>query len=666
MITIHCADDVKQYAQSEYEAAEQIKEMLLEYNSQAGTSSHINLDLIIARRFYGEINQEVDIILIYEDLTHKDFIKNTESGFKPISFVCTVEVKDHSGSKVRFSGNRCEVLYKNSSYWSDVNSQSDGQKYALKNILNKSRTKKEVQNIWIDNLIFFKNVSCARISKECGEEPNIFVCHDNSWMDLIEKLCKSTSNQNTVKNNSLNSLYANKMRRNIIDFLVPTPVEFSEIDRKQFEKMVKDTLTKDMTELVNNIGDKTIIFRGKGGTGKTTRLIQLAYQYYKKNDGRVLFLTYNNALISNLNRLMSAASIRNNLECGIGVMSIYQFMALWLKKFDICKNRDDDFYHNYENYKDEFLKFIKEGAINKDDIENEKKNNSFDFLWDVICIDEAQDWPENERKILYHLYGHKNFIIADGDDQLIRNQFRNNWKLEISKGDFIQKNLSEGLRLKSKLCFFANEIAKNLDYDWQVKRIGKHEGGKLVLWIGDETVRNFINYKKIIDSLTDQKNKPADMLICMPPRRADQNVFDWVKEWFNYWKKTESEYWKFWDGTEQEIRRNRTYEPDEIRVVQYESCRGLEGWATICLYLDDFFEYCKNNPYFTETEMQRDFWVSDEELAYQYACQWLMIPLSRAIDTLVIHIDSANSFLGRVLIDKMKHHFDEIIGLDDE
>ncbi len=53
MITIHCADDTKQHAQSEYEAAEQIKEMLLEYNPKAGTSPHINLDLIIARRFYG-------------------------------------------------------------------------------------------------------------------------------------------------------------------------------------------------------------------------------------------------------------------------------------------------------------------------------------------------------------------------------------------------------------------------------------------------------------------------------------------------------------------------------------------------------------------------------------------------------------------------------------
>lgn len=665
MITIHCADDTKQHAQSEYEAAEQIKEMLLEYNPKAGTSPHINLDLIIARRFYGEINQEIDIILIYEDLTHKDYIKNTESGFKPISFVCTVEVKDHSGGKVRFSGNRCEVLYKNSS-WSDVNSQSDGQKYALKNFLNKNKQKKEVHSVWIDNLIFFKNVSCARTSKECGKEPNIFVCYDNSWADLIEKICKSTSNKYVIEHKCLNSLYEKTMRINIIDLLVPTPIEFSEIDRKQFEKMVKDTLTKDMAELVNNIGYKTIIFKGKGGTGKTTRLIQLAYQHYKKNDGRILFLTYNNALISNLNRLMSAASIRNNLEYGIGVMSIYQFMSLWLKEFGICENRDANFYHNYENYKDEFLNFIKEGAINQKDIEDKKRKNSFDFLWDVICINEAQDWPENERKILYYLYGHKNFIIADGDDQLIRNQFRNNWKLEIPKEEFIQKNLSEGLRLKSKLCFFANEIAKNLDYDWQVKRIGKHEGGKLVLWIGNKTIRDFINYKTIIDSLADQKNKPADMLICMPPRRADQNVFDWVKDWFNYWTQAESGYWKFWDGSEQEIRRNRTYEPDEIRVVQYESCRGLEGWTTICLYLDDFFDYCKDNPYFTEAEIQRDFWVSDEELAYQYACQWLMIPLSRAIDTLVIHINSEKSFLGRVLIDKMKHHFDEIIGLDDE
>jgi superfamily I DNA and RNA helicase len=42
------------------------------------------------------------------------------------------------------------------------------------------------------------------------------------------------------------------------------------------------------------------------------------------------------------------------------------------------------------------------------------------FAWDHVLVDEGQDWPEDERDILYQCFGPHRCIVADGVHQLIR------------------------------------------------------------------------------------------------------------------------------------------------------------------------------------------------------------------------------------------------------
>jgi hypothetical protein len=55
--------------------------------------------------------------------------------------------------------------------------------------------------------------------------------------------------------------------------------------------------------------------------------------------------------------------------------------------------------------------------------------------------------------------------------------------------------------------------------------------------------------------------------------------------------------WGFevWDGASADVRNSYPVSPQELRVVQYESCRGLEGWITFLWGLDEFFEYKLNS-----------------------------------------------------------------------
>ena len=46
-----------------------------------------------------------------------------------------------------------------------------------------------------------------------------------------------------------------------------------------------------------------------------------------------------------------------------------------------------------------------------------------------------------------------------------------------------------------------------------------------------------------------------------------------------------------WDGTSTDLRTQYAVNLNEHRLLQYESCRGLEGWTVINLDFDKFIDY---------------------------------------------------------------------------
>ena len=103
-----------------------------------------------------------------------------------------------------------------------------------------------------------------------------------------------------------------------------------------------------------------------------------------------------------------------------------------------------------------------------------------------------------------------------------------------------------------------------------------------------------------------------------------------------------------------------------MRFVQYDSCRGLEGWTVINYGLDELWDY-KYAQWVNEGHQVDDLYTSDEELAKLHASRWVMIPLTRAIDTLVINIGAQQSFVRDALLKVAKARPDIIdwIGFED-
>ena len=74
----------------------------------------------------------------------------------------------------------------------------------------------------------------------------------------------------------------------------------------------------------------------------------------------------------------------------------------------------------------------------------------------------------------------------------------------------------------------------------------------------------------------------------------------------------------------------------EKRLIN-ESCRGLEGWVTVCLELDEFVKY-KHDSFKDDSQNLELALDSLEQKQQKNVNQWSLIPLTRAIDTLVITI----------------------------
>lgn len=81
--------------------------------------------------------------------------------------------------------------------------------------------------------------------------------------------------------------------------LTPTP-----LDRRRMEQI--DAQSAQIQKLQEAMGRQLLVLRGRGGAGKTTRLLQLAKALCEEEGTRVLILTYNKALASDLRPQLAA------------------------------------------------------------------------------------------------------------------------------------------------------------------------------------------------------------------------------------------------------------------------------------------------------------------------------------------------------------------------
>ena len=72
-----------------------------------------------------------------------------------------------------------------------------------------------------------------------------------------------------------------------------------------------------------------MVLRGRGGTGKTVILLQLAFRAFEETNARSLILTYNQALVADMRRIMALLGLPSNeADGGIRIDSAMAFRPL--------------------------------------------------------------------------------------------------------------------------------------------------------------------------------------------------------------------------------------------------------------------------------------------------------------------------------------------------
>lgn len=631
----------------EYGAAEKLKQ-IIETGLALGERRRVLL--YSSTILFGQRRRDLDIFMlgtfpkgIVRKLSLINHQAKQEVAFYNI--VAAIEVKDHISEDVKFEGVAAHVLYSNG--WSNVTTQSEEQKDAAIKYL-------KHQFGWapyVCNLIWFRNLK----KSDLPQFTNNYLAADSTFNDVLEKLCiarlylyenrgqsprwrfyctkVAKAEELAEKEHQLFSLFA-KYRNSI-----------GALTRSRLERITRQELLKDQL-YAQSIGKRLVLIRGRAGTGKTIKLLHIAYDLCSRGE-RVLILTYNRMLVSDLQRMVALAGVSSDMDgATVEIDTIHRFIRRLLDHFKLeyDKNR---FLESYEEHKRTLLEYLRTGLITEDDIRLLKRDET---NWDKVLIDEGQDWPEDERDILYRLFDPKNFIVASGTGQFVRSMNLANWQNGI---DYHKPIISEkrSLRQKRNLCAFQTLYADTFGIKWDLQPSDDLTGGRVIIVKGSYTKAL---HERLFANCKADENGAYEYMFLVPPSLTvctdGEKRFALTDE-FKRWGV------KVWDGV---IRKNRTEYPtdvDEHRVVTYESARGLEGWVVVSLALDSFVEYKEKNPYIADVDGvspsgQLAFGLqSPQERIRNLVHEWVLIALTRAIDTIVITLSNPSSEYSRQLLD---------------
>lgn len=643
--------DLKDNASDEYDAACKLKDIL---KNTLPPSIEGEIAILSNVTLFGQKSKDFDIVMIGEfdnysknfRIKFDNFDKSVENVFVR-SFITTIELKSQPADMVRLEGNDFYVKYK--SGWHNVTEQSESQKYSMLNYIEE----KIGVRPFITNLIWFNNLLPEDIINLSGYEdymfktnclPSIF-SFDNLMQELLtQKNFKSGNKYNIFDSN--NTGYTNNNIKNIISSFTKIKSTMGVLTRKKVESITAAKLKL----YKSNDENKLQVYRGKAGSGKTANLINKAVYLSYEYDSRVLILTYNNALVSDIKRLFSFAEIPDLFDDKtVYPTTLHKYFYHLINKV-LYENKlnSDMFVKNYKKYLDEFMEFISDD----ESVEEIKKSiSNYDELnWNYIFIDEAQDVSREESEIIRRLYKPKNIMVSDGGQQYVRNIDVFDWNLLNNK---INIKLKECIRQKSNLVNFNNYLNKKIIFEYP--KIASNEnmvGGKTIIISNKEKFYEVFNKEKKKSQKIGNSN--YDILFLVPSFMVKKENGE---KSFIYKNEFKFNNINVWDGTNDECRSKYPPSDNYPRLYQYESCRGLEGWIVVCLGLDAFIE-----------EKMKDFKYDTESLLFEskdmqmrkFAINWLSMALTRAIDTNIIVLHSENSKLSKIIYEIYKDHTDYI------
>ncbi len=625
---------------SEYKAAEKLKKRFLSIWPDLGKDANDKLVIFVGYMVHGGKVEDIDLIIAgnFTDCRTVQFpYKESFSSFSVKDFVMLIEVKEHDPRNVRFKGGVAFVKYRNRENWKSVTEQSKKQLHSFKDHLKSEG----INYSFISNLIFFTQLEHSDLP-----DSGNFIASTTP----IEKILYNAQFQfagyrdkqpdEVTMDYSRNSSCFDGLCK-IMEEIRPTPM-----DRRKMDLIASGHWRR---RWLDDIGKKQIIIRGRAGTGKTVALMQLADHAFRRHNKRSLLITYNRALVADLKRLKGLMGIPDDLaDGGISISTIHSLIGKLARKIGIdC----DDFFERFEDIKNQMLNYIREGALTQEDVEKYRKLSPEDFDFDIVFVDEGQDWPDNEIEIFRWLFGIENIVVADGVDQFVRTRrstaASSGWDRGVEPDAYVRHPLRKGVRMKNNLALFMFDVAQHvfkLD-TWDVDPNDDAFGGRVLILEGDLASRPDV-YKKLCEQAQEEGNFPIDILACVPPTMVN-------KEESIVGIKYQGDGIKSWNGCSADIRKKILPSKDEFRIVQYESSRGLEGWTVLLFCFDKFWDLKYQNGIDQGRKQGEMF---PEDFARRDAGRWMMIPMSRAIDTLVINLSCEDSTIKNDLLKIHESH----------
>lgn len=606
--------------------------------------------------FFGQTVKDVDIIVVAQ-LQNCQICAFVNDGDKRIrknveidSFCTTIEVKSHGVEGVQRIGTDWYVKYNDG--WHDVTEQSNKQKISAMNYF----TNQFFASPFVTNIIWFTEIDKTDYKSLATEGRTSIItnvlCNKFSFSDFIQLII----NQKTPYYNGGDFILdcgVNDQRmvsiKNVMKFFSSTNIEVGNITRAKMELITQKKLDK-VNPIEEKVGVK--VLRGRAGTGKTIELIRSGLKIVDEIGKRVLILTYNRALVSDLKRLFSLTELPDMFdEACLSVMTMHSyFYNLINTVLYEGKLKSSVFLERYDYYLNEMKELLQIDGNAKNDVWNACKRDD-GLNWDYLLVDEAQDWTELEKEIVLLMFDASNIIVADGGTQFVRRIAPCNWMTAENAKSI---RLKYCLRQKNNIIKFINAYISMLEKPTK-KVIGSDEliGGKVIICTDHNRFFEMLKNEK--KKLLECGNIGYDLLFLTP---SDYVRKEYYKREFMYINEFKDNGFDLWDGTNDKNRLEYPINPDESRVIQYESARGLEGWTVCCLGFDKWidekirqFVYESNNTLFLQ---------SRDDYYKEYLLNWILLPFSRAIDTLILCLDDTDEKTSKQLLQIAQEHSDYV------
>ncbi len=627
----------------EYEAALHVRRLLLKLWPDLAQSREDVVKIFVGFKMYGYKVEDLDLIVVGQfasprafDVEWKFYPRDMEP-FVPKTasvrnFALVIEAKSHDALGVRFEGKVASVRYirNGKATWECVTEKNRLQMFEFKKYLGRHG----VDQVHVQDLILFTGLRESDLPKR----PHNCLGGDSSFervLNVLGQIARPYRNGNRVDlvfgaTDVFERLLSAKFE--LFDTLEPTP-----LDRRRMDMIAKRAMSD---AWLDDLGERQVILKGRGGVGKTVILLQMSYRAYEMRQQRSLLLTFNKALVADLRRTMALLGVPKSLETGgIAIDTVHAFFGRVMRQLGIIDNYDG-FLERFDEHKEALLDYLQSGTVSRADLDALMMQHGADFDWDLVFVDEGQDWPADEIAILRHLYGPERLTVSDGVDQYVRESVAD-WSQGVSKTSLRSRRLTRCMRMKANLAAFVSDMAASLGIDdWDLEPNTDAPGGRVIVVEGDLATRPDL-LQVWCDDARALGNAPVDMLACVSPLMVQAGQSGQLCRPAEIYERNGG---MVWDGTSRDVREHFPTHRDQLRFVQYDSCRGLEGWTVINFQLDTLWDY-KRSQWFSEGHVVDDLYRSAEESAAQHASRWVMIPLTRAIDTLVININQQDSFV---------------------